>query len=69
MAEPGVIVIENNSEIAAHVVEITQFLDLPVEHFHAQGEWLSRLEDSKEAPLYGDAGELRLGKEPAGDVS
>jgi len=49
MAEASVLVIENDAEVTAHVVEILQFLDLPVRHFHAQAQWSDVLE-AKEAP-------------------
>ena len=49
MDQASVLVIENDTDITRHVVEIIQFLDLPVVHFPAQGEWPAVLE-AKDAP-------------------
>lgn len=49
MNNASVLVIENDADLASHVREIIEFLDLPVSIFHAQGEWPAALE-AKEAP-------------------
>lgn len=61
MANASVLVIENDADVTKHVLEILQFLDLPVSHFHAQGAWLEVL-DVKEAPymvLLGNCGSAK----------
>ncbi len=49
MTEASVLLIENDADVASHVREIIQFLDLKMSNFHAQGEWSAVL-DAKQAP-------------------
>jgi sigma-54 specific flagellar transcriptional regulator A len=61
MTEASVLVVENDEDVATHVTEILQFLDLPVNRFHAQGDWASVL-DTKNPPymvLLGDCGSAK----------
>ena len=61
MTDATVLVVENDEDVARHVVEIVQFLDLPVVHFHAQGDWPSVL-DAKDPPyvvLLGNCGSAK----------
>ncbi len=58
MTQASVLVIENDADVASHVREIIQFLDLSVSHYHSQGEWPAVL-DASEAPymvLLGNCG-------------
>ena len=61
MTEASVLVVENDEDVAAHVTEILKFLDLPVNRFHAQGDWASVL-DAKNPPymvLLGNCGSAK----------
>lgn len=61
MTEASVLVVENDEDVAAHVTEILQFLALPVNRFHAQGDWASVL-DAKNPPymvLLGNCGSAK----------
>jgi len=61
MTKASVLVVENDEDVAAHVTEILQFLDLAVNRFHAQGDWASVL-DAKNPPymvLLGNCGSAK----------
>ncbi len=61
MTETSVLVVENDEDVAAHVTEILQFLNLTANRFHAQGEWSSAL-DTKNPPhmvLLGNCGSAK----------
>lgn len=61
MTEASVLVVENDEDVAAHVAEILQFLNLPANRFHAQGDWASVL-DAKNPPymvLLGNCGSAK----------
>lgn len=61
MTDASVLVVENDEDVATHVVDIIQFLDLPVKRFHAQGDWATVLE-AKQPPymvLLGDCGSAK----------
>lgn len=61
MTEASVLVVENDEDVAAHVSEILQFLGLPANRFHAQGDWASVL-DAKNPPymvLLGNCGSAK----------
>ena len=61
MTEASVLVVENDEDVAAHVTEILQFLALPANRFHAQGDWASVL-DAKNPPymvLLGNCGSAK----------
>jgi len=61
MTQASVLVVENDEDVAAHVTEILQFLNLPVNRFHAQGDWAGVL-DAKNPPyvvLLGNCGSAK----------
>jgi sigma-54 specific flagellar transcriptional regulator A len=61
MTEASVLVVENDEDVAAHVTEILQFLNLAANRFHAQGDWASVL-DAKHPPymvLLGNCGSAK----------
>ncbi len=61
MTQASVLVVENDEDVAAHVTEILHFLNLPVNRFHAQGDWAGVL-DAKNPPyvvLLGNCGSAK----------
>ena len=61
MTDAFVLVVENDEDVAAHVTEILQFLNLAANRFHAQGDWASVL-DTKNPPymvLLGNCGSAK----------
>ena len=61
MTQASVLVVENDEDVAAHVTEILQFMNLPANRFHAQGDWAGVL-DAKNPPyvvLLGNCGSAK----------
>ncbi len=61
MTQASVLVVENDEDVAAHVTEILQFMNLPANRFHAQADWAGVL-DAKNPPyvvLLGNCGSAK----------